>query len=678
MRRRSVMISSTARDLPEHREQVRLACERAGFAPHDMMEHLTALNADAIEASLRMVEQADVYLGIFANRYGYVPDGHDISITEMEYERAVALNKPRLIFFDHEDHVFKARDVETGPGAEKLSTLKERIGKAIVVAFFKSADDLRGHVGEALTRLGKELDAAEAAEKAKLDAQQNALAQEVVAELRRQGFVAKAADAGVGERAVLELARRLKPNEDLTLEQAVKEVSAAVETAVEVMAKGERGSNLDDLVDAVRARIAEKTGAGDIDGAAREADRGFAEWERAEAERREASVRSGIVLLEAGLEQDLLRRDASAAAQRVARIVALEHPDASARFAALRERQDAFYVRGRDKGINFDLLVAIEIARLALAADSTDERGIALDDLGIALWTLGERESGPERLEQAVAAYREALKERTRERVPLDWARTQNNLGIALKVLGERDSGTERLEQAVTAYREALRERTRDQVPLDWAMTQHNLGAALASLGERESGTERLGQAVAAYGEALKERTRERVPLRWAMTQNNLGNALLRLAQRESGTERLEQAVEAYREALKERTRERVPFDWAMTQNNLGAALKTLGERESGTEHLEQAVEAHGEALKEWTRECVPLHWARSFGGQGVALMHLAERRGDAAMAETALGQITTALETARDGGHAPDAAYFESQLSRARALVARLRGGGS
>ena len=34
--------------------------------------------------------------------------------------------------------------------------------------------------------------------------------------------------------------------------------------------------------------------------------------------------------------------------------------------------------------------------------------------LGIALATLGERESGTERLEQAGAAFTEALKERTR------------------------------------------------------------------------------------------------------------------------------------------------------------------------------------------------------------------------------------------------------------------------
>jgi hypothetical protein len=62
-----------------------------------------------------------------------------------------------------------------------------------------------------------------------------------------------------------------------------------------------------------------------------------------------------------------------------------------------------------------------------------------------------------------------------RERVPLDWARTQNSLGDALLSLGERESGTARLEEAVRAYRAALEEWTRERVPLDWARTQNNL-----------------------------------------------------------------------------------------------------------------------------------------------------------------------------------------------------------
>ena len=36
-----------------------------------------------------------------------------------------------------------------------------------------------------------------------------------------------------------------------------------------------------------------------------------------------------------------------------------------------------------------------------------------------------------------MTAYRAALEERTRERVPVDWATTQNNLGHVLRVLGK-------------------------------------------------------------------------------------------------------------------------------------------------------------------------------------------------------------------------------------------------
>ena len=105
--------------------------------------------------------------------------------------------------------------------------------------------------------------------------------------------------------------------------------------------------------------------------------------------------------------------------------------------------------------------------------------------LGHACLRLGERESGTDRLEQAVAAHRAALEERTREGSPADWAMTQNNLGGALRSLGERESGTESLEEAVAACRAALDVFTREGAPADWAMTQNNLGNALCSLGER-------------------------------------------------------------------------------------------------------------------------------------------------------------------------------------------------
>src|SRR5689334_12356797 len=110
---KKVMISSTALDLPEHRKVVLDACLRQGMYPV-MMEHMAAVNVGAIEESLRIVNEADIYLGIFAYRYGYVPEGYDISITEMEYNRAAERGIPRLIFLMDKDHPVKPTDVETG------------------------------------------------------------------------------------------------------------------------------------------------------------------------------------------------------------------------------------------------------------------------------------------------------------------------------------------------------------------------------------------------------------------------------------------------------------------------------------------------------------------------------------------------------------------------------------
>src|SRR5712691_7040179 len=107
--RKTVMISSTARDLPEHRKEVLDACLRQGMFP-SMMEHLPAIDSEAIDTSLKMVDEADIYLGVFAHRYGYIPAGHDISITEMEYNRAVERGIPRLIYLMHDDHPIKATE----------------------------------------------------------------------------------------------------------------------------------------------------------------------------------------------------------------------------------------------------------------------------------------------------------------------------------------------------------------------------------------------------------------------------------------------------------------------------------------------------------------------------------------------------------------------------------------
>jgi tetratricopeptide (TPR) repeat protein len=150
-----IMISSTVVDLPKYREAAMAACLERDIHPK-MMEHMTALNAAAIKASLDLVDQADVYLGIFAHRYGYIPkedNPQKISITEMEYNRAVEFDTPRLIFLIKENYPFDPSYVDKGKEAAKLKKLKKRLGKERVVKIFTSPEDLRGHIVSALAAL---------------------------------------------------------------------------------------------------------------------------------------------------------------------------------------------------------------------------------------------------------------------------------------------------------------------------------------------------------------------------------------------------------------------------------------------------------------------------------------------------------------------------------------------
>ena len=147
------MISSTSLDLPEHRKQVMDACLREGLFPK-ATEHLPARDADAIRVSMEMVDAADIYIGIFAWRYGHIPDGHDISITEMEFNRAVERKIPILVFLSHDDHPYTKKMYEASDVAQtKLEALKVRASKGRGRAEFKSTENLHGLVLHALAAL---------------------------------------------------------------------------------------------------------------------------------------------------------------------------------------------------------------------------------------------------------------------------------------------------------------------------------------------------------------------------------------------------------------------------------------------------------------------------------------------------------------------------------------------
>lgn len=403
------------------------------------------------------------------------------------------------------------------------------------------------------------------------------------------------------EATLIQMARRIAMDVE-DWDGALAELDRAVGIVQRLEIEGHRPSNHPDFIDAVFAQVAELNRENEMDAAA-EALQAALDREMEETVARQVKLLDGLI------SQHTLRRDIDGVIKAELGKLALE----GGGFEDLRSVRNLWYERGRDKVLRFDLEVAIGLARAEVERGRNfDERGIALDDLGVALATLGERENGAKQLEAAAETFRLALTERSRARVPLDWAKTMMNLGSALYALGRREIGTARLTEAFAAFHSALEEQTRDKVPLDWAMTQGNLGLTLAELGRREKNRALLVKAVTAYQCALQERPRERVPMEWAMTQNNLGNALATLAQLSNGTAPLEEAIAAYRDALKEWTREKVPLDWAMTQNNICNALTTLGRHEKGTERLDEAISACRLALEERTRDRAPLDWAMS------------------------------------------------------------------
>ena len=311
-----------------------------------------------------------------------------------------------------------------------------------------------------------------------------------------------AAERDIAQGFIGEMADRVAADPNLDLEGKKQAVRNAIEIYEKEIAGGRTQTNLGEMVDRALANAKRLTDEGKSRAARAALRRTATDLRRDDADRL-AAYETGIRAV-LGRERDiaLAAYDGEAAAEAVLAMAEALHGD---RRAVLIAEGEALVEVGDQRGSNVHLIAAIAVRRAALAlATGADEIGYDRTVLGIALWRLGERESGTARLEEAVAAYRAALEEYTRDRVPLAWAGTQNNVGNALRTLGERESGTARLEEAVASYRAALDERTRDRVPLDWAQSQHTLANALSTLAERTHDRARMTEAIASMRNAAE------------------------------------------------------------------------------------------------------------------------------------------------------------------------------
>lgn len=103
--KKSVYLSSTFDDLKEYRIAAAQALRRMKMHVNGMEDDVAADERPA-DRCLEDVSQSDIYIGIFAHRYGYVPAANNPqgkAITELEYRKATECRIPRLIFLLADD-----------------------------------------------------------------------------------------------------------------------------------------------------------------------------------------------------------------------------------------------------------------------------------------------------------------------------------------------------------------------------------------------------------------------------------------------------------------------------------------------------------------------------------------------------------------------------------------------
>ena len=153
-----IYVSSTFSDLRAHREKAYRVLRQLG---HDVvaMEHYVAADERPLAKCLADVASCDLYIGIFAHRYGYIPEQDnpdERSITELEYRHAGDRGVPRLVFLVDEETAWspKQMDAVTGEGERgaRIVALREELGRDRLASFFTDADDLAQKVSVATSK----------------------------------------------------------------------------------------------------------------------------------------------------------------------------------------------------------------------------------------------------------------------------------------------------------------------------------------------------------------------------------------------------------------------------------------------------------------------------------------------------------------------------------------------
>lgn len=129
---KGVMVSSTFTDLQGHRRALVKAIDGQQLKSVVMENDSAKPGVDVLDSSLQMVRDASAYVGVISHKYGQIPhdparNPDELSLTELEFNEAVRLRRPILLFLMGEGHRVKRGDVEIDPAKiVKLNAFRER------------------------------------------------------------------------------------------------------------------------------------------------------------------------------------------------------------------------------------------------------------------------------------------------------------------------------------------------------------------------------------------------------------------------------------------------------------------------------------------------------------------------------------------------------------------------
>lgn len=142
----SVFISSTFTDLKAYRAAVRSALQRLGAKDLAMESFGSRDERPLAECRSLIRSDADIFVGLYAHRYGYVPRGKKTSITASEYQTASTAGVPVLAYVVDARARWPAAKKDQGEPAKRLQTLKSRLKRNHIVSFFSRRDELAAMV----------------------------------------------------------------------------------------------------------------------------------------------------------------------------------------------------------------------------------------------------------------------------------------------------------------------------------------------------------------------------------------------------------------------------------------------------------------------------------------------------------------------------------------------------